>query len=314
MRLQSRSQLGVTTNTSEGNVKIKPASRSSQSRADCCVAVLYASAYNTIPLHRDTPQLYIADLTTTMDLNSPYILREYPFHDPPVPEAILEDYSDGFYRICWKPTETGIICTGQGSVRKTELANEYPQIVRTWQRSQRAQKAEARRMEQNVVAFAARLLDHNSDSGHDHATQTQRGVDCEQSLQDGMDRHWRELRECDAHPPDKPGIRLCKGCRVNHYMQGSTGFDRPLFMARGARVPVCQECAEVARSTDNGSCVCDSQWTCFRCRENELKILAKARNKHITGLCEKCSDAGRLVQHVDFLSALSQVQSVCGAR
>lgn len=102
---------------------------------------------------------------------------------------------------------------------------------------------------------------------------------------------------------------VCKGCRVAHYAQEASIVDRPLIMARGARVLVCAECANIAvygyRKTDcddvdHKECVCDTRWTCFRCREDELERLARARAKYVEGNCGRCENVGDMKRHVDF--------------
>ncbi|KAF2827618.1 hypothetical protein CC86DRAFT_321842, partial [Ophiobolus disseminans] len=227
-----------------------------------------------------------------------------PRHDIPIrliPHAILEDFSDDFYRICWKPAEEGIVPEQPQLIRKHKLAEDYPHVVAAWEAKQREEKEDMRRTEGEFVAFAGRFFDRSQDERL--SAQVHRRVDCDQRLLPGMYQHWGEVRSCETHPPIRAKVRVCKGCRVSHYAQESREFDRQLIMARGARVPVCESCAAIAMEQHGmgyRGCVCDSRWTCFRCREAELAQLAKAREEHVEGRCGRCSKTGDLVQYVDF--------------
>lgn len=238
-----------------------------------------------------------------MDLNShpdsDQVLPKYPIWNPPVPEAIVADHSDETYLVCWKPAEGGVIHRNPGLVKKEDVRKGYPHILKAWEAKQHDEEEQARQMEENFVKFAGRFLD--SDSDKDCAAPLKRGVACEQSLRPGMSQHWGELRKCENHPPNRPDVLVCKGCRVSHYAQECRTFDRLLIMARGARVPVCEKCANIALAgVEPRDCVCDSRWTCFRCREVELEKLAKARENYIEGRCGECSEVCGLEQYVDF--------------
>lgn len=218
---------------------------------------------------------------------------------PLSPNAIIEDYSDEFYHICWKPKHAGIVHTPPGLVRKQDLAKQYPHVVEAWSAAQREERDEASRVEGGFIAFGRQFYDHESDQPY--TEQAQRGVPCDQSIRSGMCQHWGELRKCESHPPGLPAVRICKGCRASHYAQDSHTFDRQLIMARGARVSACDDCAVTALDgAGYQQCTCDSLWTCFRCREAELSALAKARKKYAENTCGRCSKAGNLAQHVDF--------------
>jgi hypothetical protein len=113
------------------------------------------------------------------------------------------------------------------------------------------------------------------------------------------------------HPEGRNDVFVCKGCRVAHYALKSQAFDRQLVMARGARVPICEVCATKVLETpssDHWGCVCDSGWTCFRCREGELEKLAAARKGHVEGRCGHCREARPLVRHVDVCLKCRQVR------
>jgi len=236
------------------------------------------------------------------DLNNhDFELDLLPILTGTIPDAILEEYSNDFYRVCWKPTDAGVVPTEPRLISKQELAERFPHVVAAWEARQRAEKEDATQKEGNFVAFAGQFLNRRQDKRH--AAPSQRQVDCDQSLLPGMGQHWGELRSCETHPLTRPDVHVCKGCRVAHYARESRTFNRQLIMARGARVAVCEECAATAVETHgigHRGCVCDSRWTCFRCREGELVDLAKAREKHTEGRCGGCSQASELVQHVDF--------------
>jgi hypothetical protein len=234
-----------------------------------------------------------------LDLGFYTVLVEYPIDGHPIPDTIIEDYSQEYYRICWKPNNAGIVPMEPRLVSKQQLSQEYPQIIDAWEAKQGNEKEQASRMEGKFVAFARRFLDCRPDG--QSMAQLQREVACDQSLLPGMHQHWGELHDCEFHPQGQSRVVVCKGCRVSHYAQESDTFDRQLIMARGARVAVCQGCASDAiQGVGYRGCVCDSRWTCFRCRESELRNLAKARKEHTEGRCGRCLEAGNLVQHVDF--------------
>jgi hypothetical protein len=159
-------------------------------------------------------------------------------------------------------------------VNKQELAQRYPQIIDRWEATKRHEKDEAGRTEAKFISFASQFLGRQSE---EHFTkQPERGVACDQSLLPGMAQHWGQLRSCESHPRSQSSVAICKGCRISHYALKNGTFDRQLLMARGARVAVCEGCATNVLSCDGyETCVCDSRWTCFRCREAELEILPR---------------------------------------
>ena len=218
-----------------------------------------------------------------------------------VPSTIIEDVNADFWRVCWEPDHGGVITREPSLVRKPALAARYPHVVAAWEANQRDEQKEAREIEQRSINFARFL---NSDDPRTPAPlRTDPGVACDQSLLPGMNQHWGELRLCESHSQNQPGFHVCKGCRVSHHMQEDRGFDRKVIMARGARVPVCGSCAAGAvevHGVGHRGCVCDSQWSCCRCRESKLRELAKARRQcHRDGRCGRCAEEGDLVENVD---------------
>jgi hypothetical protein len=234
-----------------------------------------------------------------MDLNLDDVVPEYPIYEPPIPDAILNDHSTDYYLICWKPNDAGVIYRAPELVEKQTLAQKYPKIVAAWETKQRDQQNGARGVERNFMSFAKRFLDQDSEG---FVAAQSHEINCDQSLRAGMIHHWGPIRKCETHPPGQARVFICKGCRVSHYAQESSTFDRSLIMARGARVPVCKTCADTTSEglEEPHGCVCDSRWTCYKCREAELGKLAKARKHHMEGRCGKCFGRGPLVQHAGF--------------
>jgi hypothetical protein len=231
------------------------------------------------------------DINKTHSSDEPLLLGDtlpqYPICDLPIPEAIIADHSDGTYLVTWSPTPAGISHRSPSLVQKSDILKSFPHIIQAWKISQRIVKSEAHHTEQTFANFIASFLCKKDNNNC--AAAPPRGVACEQSLRPGMHLHWGELRKCETHPADRPPVLVCKGCRVAHYAQECRTFDRNLIMARGARVPVCEKCANMATgSGELRSCGCDSRWTCFRCREAELEKLAKARERYLEGRCGNC--------------------------
>jgi hypothetical protein len=129
------------------------------------------------------------------------------------------------------------------------------------------------------------------------------GVACDQRLLAGMRRHWGELRQCTTHPRERGDFLVCKGCLVAHHTQPEREFDRNFLMKEGARVPVCELCATrsvLDLGEGHRGCVCDRNWSCFRCREDVLEKLAKARQSlHVEGKCGICGDNGDVVKYAE---------------
>ncbi|KAH7401354.1 hypothetical protein BKA66DRAFT_400749, partial [Pyrenochaeta sp. MPI-SDFR-AT-0127] len=221
---------------------------------------------------------------------------------PPVPLAILENINADYWRVCWETDAAGIISKEPSLVSKSTLFAKYPHIVEAWETKQREEKDQARQIEYNLLAFSRYLSSPKSKMLN--TRQVEPEVACDQNPLPGMIQHWGEVRRCEIHPRDQANIRVCKGCLVSNYIQEDRGFDRKLIMARGARVPVCKTCAAAAVEVygiGHRGCVCNNQWSCFRCRENELGKLAKARKEsYIEGSCGRCANEGNLTRHVDY--------------
>jgi hypothetical protein len=230
--------------------------------------------------------------------NTVSVLPEHPLNEEPILDTIIEEPSGDHYRVCWKANEVGVITKSPCLFGKDELAKTHPQVIDAWELKQRHEKEEASRLEGKFVTFIGKFLDRKSNTTF--TNQLSHGVACDQILLPGMVRHWGPVRNCVSHPKTRPAVGICKGCRVSHYGQDSEKFDRPLIMARGARVAVCEGCATKAFEIDgDDGCVCDKYWTCHHCREAELAVLAKARDKHVKGICGSCTETGNLVQHLD---------------
>jgi hypothetical protein len=236
-------------------------------------------------------------MSLTSESDTSFVLPEYLGSEEPILDAITGRPSDDAYRVCWKRDEAGVVLKSPCLLAKDRLTERYPQVVDAWESKQRHEKEEAGRLEAKFVTFTGQFLDRKSDKLF--TNQIPLGVACDQSLLPGMVHHWGPVRTCESHPKIRPAVGVCKGCRVGHYAQDSETFDRPLVMARGARVAVCEGCAAKAFGSDRkDDCVCDRCWTCYHCREAELDKLAKAREKHVEGACGGCAEAGDLVQHV----------------
>lgn len=233
--------------------------------------------------------------------NKDFDLPQYDVPTNRTPRAIIEDASEQCYRVCFESTEAGIIGEDSRLIDKEELARDYPNVLKAWEKKIRNEKETANKQEEAFVHLAGQVL--NRQDAQTTKMTAHREVDCDQKLLPGMFQHWGELRSCETHPQGRPECRVCKGCRVAQYALESHDFDRKVIMARGARAPVCTSCAKevvAERGVGHRGCVCDSRWTCFRCREIELERLAKAREGYVEGGCGACGNVGDLVQYVDF--------------
>jgi hypothetical protein len=243
----------------------------------------------------DTPSLHAmgnvhAALGLTTSSSSP---------PTPIPDAILAENSS-HYIICFQPDDAGVITTSPHAATKDFLATAYPEIVEAWNRKTKDNWDAALQIEQSMTDYAVFFR------GKQCAQELARkdpGVACDQKLLAGMRRHWGELRQCTKHLRQRGDFLVCKGCRVAHHAQPERDFDRNVLMTEGARVPVCGVCAK--RSVlDLGAgyrgCVCDRDWTCFRCRENVLEKLAKTRSRlHVEGKCGMCDGMEDVVRYVE---------------
>jgi hypothetical protein len=220
----------------------------------------------------------------------------------PIPEAILGETAT-HYIITILPNIAGI-STFVGSpfqrcaTPKAALDAAYPDIVEAWHTKKRKEKSDALKMKRSMTGYA-----YYFQSEEKELRDKDPGVACDQSLLPGMRKHWGELRSCETHWRERSDFQVCKGCRVAHHGQPDFGFDRGIIMTRGSRVPVCEPCA--AKVVDEfgvgyRGCICDSKWTCLRCREDQLRKLAKARrNGHVEGRCGQCSENGALAKEVE---------------
>lgn len=244
-----------------------------------------------------------------MDYNFPshHIFPLYHVQEPPIPREILSESTENTFLVAWHSDQAGIVYRDPEPINRDVLAAEIPALVSVWEAKQRHERREATRIEQKFLAFATQELYAETDS--EWSGEESEEVDCDQSLRPGMEEHWGEVRKCATHPEYRPATYVCKGCRVAHYAQKSVTFDHTLIMARGARVPVCRTCADNAvekyKKRDEEDvkfkeCKCDALWTCTRCREEELEMLAVAREDYHEGYCAKCAVGYGGARHVDF--------------
>jgi hypothetical protein len=233
--------------------------------------------------------------------------------DPvPIPEAILLETAT-HYIISIHTNAAGVndfvgTKSQRRGILKATLEAAYPDIVEAWNTKKEKEKEEALRIERNMTGYA-----HYFQSEEKELRDKDPGVACDQSLLPGMKKHWGELRSCETHWKGGPDFQVCKGCRVSHHMQSDEDFDRGIIMTRGARVPVCEDCAAKAMEeygVGHRGCVCDRQWTCFPCREGQLKKLAKARrNGHIEGRCVQCRKYKTMAEDVEVCLSCSETRT-----
>jgi hypothetical protein len=239
------------------------------------------------------------DLNTNLDLNIDLNPDEHGLFKQAAlrsPDKIIADVSDKYFRISWKSNSAGIVEFDPCLVEKKELAKRYPHAVETWKAKQRDEKEEASRIQGKFIDFGRRFFNEpnksfaeTDKSVAEKAQQVQHGVACDQRLRPGTHQHWGEVRKCETHPPDQPAVSICKGCQMSHPTLESCFFDRPLIVKYGARVGVCKDCEKAALADAAGwICICDKLWTCFSCREAELRILSKARKRSLKYTCGKC--------------------------
>ena len=201
--------------------------------------------------------------------------------------------------ICFEPDNAGITTTPPLSARKDFVAANYPDLVQAWNRKRKDDWEEALHMKQRITDYAVFFR------GRQRAGVLARrdaGVACDKKLLPGMKRHFGELRPCATHARERGTFLVCNGCRVAHHAQVERDFERNLLMTEGARVPVCGFCARrsvLDLGEGHRGCACDQDWQCFRCREDFLRKLAKARQRsHVEGKCGKCDSVDDVVEHV----------------
>lgn len=217
------------------------------------------------------------------------------------PHAIIEDCDD-YWRICFKPDVAGVIVEEPRPTNKATVSRQLPHLVEAWDAQQERQQDEARQVEQKFIAFVRRF----NDTTVRLTTPDSRGssIACDQRLLPGINRHWGELRECAIHSSEEGRFRVCNGCRINNQTQFVASEEYRVVATRGARVPVCPACASQViqkHGVEQRGCVCDSTWSCYRCREAELSKLSKARTERYDaeGRCEQCVSTTNLVSNVD---------------
>ena len=156
----------------------------------------------------------------------------------------------------------------QQLIKGTVVTDLSSGLVRAEKAEESQQQIEARRIEQVFVTFIRHFNDNRPILSIPKPPEP--GVVCDQYVLPGMRRHWGELRACATHPPDKAPFTVCRGCRLHQYVHLSISHDRQNVANRGARAPVCADCATQAirlYGVGYRGCICDSQWTCYRCRE-----------------------------------------------
>ena len=227
---------------------------------------------------------------------------------PPRPDAIIQE-SATHYTVAHQTDHMGILFAPH-TVAKEIFTAAYPETVAAWKANFDDETQEALQNERNLTSYATyfRSVCHPP-----QLKRLDRGVACAQGLLPGMTRHWGLTRQCETHSRELGVFVVCKGCRVAHYTQCDGGFNRGLIMARGARVCVCEGCAEkVVGGFGAGykGCVCDAKWTCCRCRENELARLARARKRlESEVVCEMCGEkAGERAENVEFCLLCREVR------
>lgn len=202
--------------------------------------------------------------------------------------------------ICFEPDIAGVITTSPRATTKDFLAVAHPEIVEAWDRKKIQGWKEALQVKQSMTDYAKFFQGKQS---VEEFARSECRVACDQKLLAGMRRHWGELRPCAPHPRERGDFLVCIGCLVAHHTQPGREFDRNVLMKERARVLVCQLCA--TRSVLNlgkghRGCVCDRYWSCFRCREDVLEKLAKAKQSlHVEGKCGICGDIGDVGSHVE---------------
>lgn len=214
-----------------------------------------------------------------------------------VPNEILRDYGD-YWLVSWAPDNNGLDVHLPALVLKSQIATHYNHLIYAWEDKMRKEKEQAEQIEQVALSFLQYFRSPLEPRLNPYRRQP--GVKCDQDLLPDMTKHWGELHHCKNHDTT---FNVCKGCRVAHHTMKDRSFDRKAIMAQGARAPVCKDCAgDILSEYRRGyqGCVCDTEWTCFRCREIELARLCGAKeSRHQEGRCGRCYGVGKeLVKHV----------------
>ncbi|KAF1837966.1 hypothetical protein BDW02DRAFT_475130, partial [Decorospora gaudefroyi] len=207
----------------------------------------------------------------------------------PLPATILDEHAST-YTITFQPNSSGIIPLSPRLIAKHHIETTYPDVITTWTTYKQREREEALKIHRNMTGYAYFFC-----TDEPGLRDRDPGVACDQGLLRGMGRHWGDLRRCERHVCRRGGaaFMVCKGCRVAHRAQVDCGFERDLVMVKGARVRVCGRCAdEAVKEFGVGyrGCGCDAVWSCYRCREEELGELAKARREgYAEGVCGMCA-------------------------
>ncbi|KAH9879762.1 hypothetical protein J1614_001785 [Plenodomus biglobosus] len=217
------------------------------------------------------------------------------------------------YLVSWHSNNAGIITERPSAVEKSILRARFPDVVTRWEEQTKGRDVEARNVRRRAENLA-RVMWGSQKKGtclenasimfveHGEMEKEEAGqmvkMKCNQGHGNAAIQHWGEVRLCEGHPVDQDGDRICRGCRVEHWVRVTFGLK-----GRGARVPLCVGCVSPLRSAeveayDTQRCVCETQWKCWECREVELNDLARARRAWEVGhegACGRCWGRGEMV-------------------
>lgn len=121
-----------------------------------------------------------------------------------------------------------------------------------------------------------------------NASRQQQPLVCNQLLLDGfgtMTYHWGPVHPCQLH---RGNFNVCHSCREAYLHRGMYTYEATSAVKSGAKVPLCNMCAEGAvHKYGRGvrACKCDTAWSCYECRMIELAKLVKAKSQHQEGYC-----------------------------
>ena len=121
-----------------------------------------------------------------------------------------------------------------------------------------------------------------------NASRQQQPLVCNQLLLDGfgtMTYHWGPVHPCQLH---RGNFNVCHSCREAYLHRGMYAYEATGAVRSGAKVPLCNMCAEGAvHKYGRGvrACKCDTAWSCYECRMTELAKLVKAKSQHQEGYC-----------------------------
>ncbi|PSN62747.1 hypothetical protein BS50DRAFT_501689 [Corynespora cassiicola Philippines] len=229
--------------------------------------------------------------------------------EPFTPMEIVADHGQD-YLVSWKPDDSGMQINEPSLISKRYIMVHFPLLIQAWEEEQAKIAAEGQQVDQKVQSLASSFFadpipitaEDMFVQGSSASRYQASSVPCDQDLFPGTHRHWGPVRLCETH---RSRFAVCHGCRVAQYMLPVGGIDRECAMKRGARVAVCAECADRARGEygrEFRGCICDTKWTCFRCREAEIWALAGRRQARArSDRCGQCKSEGReLKEEVQF--------------